>query len=87
MRALPKDALKGLSVVEKSSDKAHDKLLVEAIKAFPAQLESIIKNIPAPIIAPRPEGTWVIDVQRDSRGSMDKMLATFHETKNVTSKI
>ena len=83
MRALPKDAVKGLSVVEKPAEKAHDKLLADAIKAFPAQLESIIKNIPAPVIAPRPEGTWVIDIQRDSKGSMDKMLASFHESKNV----
>ena len=55
--------------------------MVEAVKNFPSQLYSILKNLPAPVIAPRPPGAWIIDVNRDKEGKMSQMTAKFHESK------
>lgn len=54
--------------------------LLEAINAFPSHLAAAIRQIPAPVIAPRPPGAWVIDVNRDKEGKMSQMIANFHET-------
>jgi hypothetical protein len=60
-----------------------DDPLVKAINAFPRQLVAAIAMMPAPVIAPRPPGTWIIDVNRDKEGKMNQMVAKFHETKNT----
>ena len=54
-------------------------LMAAAIKAFPDQLQNILRQLPTPVIAPRTPGAWVIDVKRDSDGFMTKMIARFHE--------
>lgn len=54
--------------------------VAQAIRDFPHQLFSILKNVPAPVIAPRPNGSWIIDVKRDNQGQMSQMTANFHET-------
>ena len=55
--------------------------LLAAIKAFPAQMVEAMKTLPAPIIAPRNQGCWIIDVARNPAGQMSRMSAKFHETK------
>ena len=55
--------------------------LAVAVKAFPGQLAAALKSLPAPVIAPRPSGAWIIDVSRDKEGKMSQMTAKFHETK------
>jgi len=87
VRAVSTDKLQTLpaEVVPREVKPVAKDALTQAIEAFPAQLAEVIKAIPAPVIAPRPAGTWVIDIKRDSKGAMDKMLASFHETKNLTA--
>ena len=55
--------------------------LVEAVEKFPAQLAEAMASLPAPVMAPRPMGSWIIDVSRDKEGKMSQMTAKFHETK------
>ena len=55
--------------------------LLEALTAFPAQLAEAMAYLPAPVMAPRPTGSWIIDVKRDGAGLMSGMEAKFHETK------
>ena len=55
--------------------------LVEAVEKFPAQLAEAMAALPAPVMAPRPMGSWIIDVKRDGAGLMSGMTAKFHETK------
>ena len=55
--------------------------LSEALEKFPAQLAEAMASLPAPVLAPRPMGSWIIDVKRDGAGLMSGMTAKFHETK------
>lgn len=55
--------------------------LLEALEKFPAQLAEAMASLPAPVMAPRPMGSWIIDVKRDGAGLMSGMEAKFHETK------
>jgi hypothetical protein len=55
--------------------------MLAALEAFPANMVAAMAAMPAPVMAPRPPGTWVIDVSRDTRGALSKMTAKFHETK------
>lgn len=55
--------------------------LTEALEKFPTQLAAALKSLPAPVLAPRPMGAWIIDVKRDGAGLMSGMEAKFHETK------
>ena len=55
--------------------------LLEAVEKFPAQLAAAMASLPAPVMAPRPIGSWIIDVKRDGAGLMSGMTAKFHETK------
>jgi hypothetical protein len=52
--------------------------VADAIRDFPGHLAA---SIPAPVMAPRPAGTWIIDVKRNGAGQMSQMEAKFHETK------
>ena len=66
---------------ETTEDKA-DTALVLAVQALAGQFASAIASIPAPIVVvPRPQGSWVIDVARDTKGQLSKMTANFHETR------
>jgi hypothetical protein len=55
--------------------------LTDAIRDFPSHLAKAMAAIPAPVMAPRPAGTWIIDVKRNGAGQMSQMEAKFHETK------
>lgn len=55
--------------------------LTEALNKFPIQLAEAMASLPAPVLAPRPVGSWIIDVKRDGAGLMSGMEAKFHETK------
>lgn len=55
--------------------------MIAAINAFPGQLAAAMASMPAPVMAPRPEGSWIIDVSRDSSGQMTQLTGKFHETK------
>ncbi len=55
--------------------------VVAALAAFPTNLVEALAAMPAPVMAPRPPGTWVIDVVRNPAGQMSGMSAKFHETK------
>lgn len=55
--------------------------LLAALEKFPTQLAEAMASLPAPVLAPRPMGSWVIDVKRDGAGLMSGMTAKFHETK------
>jgi hypothetical protein len=55
--------------------------LLAALEAFPSNMAAALAAIPAPVMAPRPPGTWVIDVSRDDKGVMSQISAEFHETK------
>jgi hypothetical protein len=55
--------------------------VTELLKEFPTMLASALARIPAPVIASRPPGAWVIDVKRDMHGDLKQMTAKFHETK------
>jgi hypothetical protein len=55
--------------------------VADAIRDFPGHLAKAMASIPAPVMAPRPAGTWIIDVKRDGAGQMSQMEAKFHETK------
>ena len=84
MRAISLEKLKELggsvSSVTKPAPVATDPLL-EAVEKFPAQLAAAMASLPAPVMAPRPIGSWIIDVKRDGAGLMSGMVAKFHETK------
>ena len=67
--------------VKPAEPRVDEDLVAAAIKAFPDQLKDILRQLPAPVIAPRPPGAWVIDVDRDHDGFMKRMTAKFHETK------
>jgi hypothetical protein len=56
--------------------------MAKAIQAFPTQLAEAFKKIPPPVMAARPNGVWIIDVNRDNDGKMSQMRAKFHETKH-----
>lgn len=60
---------------EDSSDR-----LVRAVESLPVQMTELLKNLPVPVIAPRPPGMWIIDVERGEAGEMARMKAQFHET-------
>ena len=84
MRAISLEKLKelGASVSEvKKPAPAPKDPLVEAVENFPAQLAEAMASLPAPVTAPRPMGSWIIDVKRDGAGLMSGMTAKFHETK------
>jgi hypothetical protein len=55
--------------------------MLAALDAFPSNFAAAMAAIPAPVMAPRPAGTWIIDVKRDGAGQMSQMEAKFHETK------
>jgi hypothetical protein len=55
--------------------------VADAIRDFPGHLAKAMASIPAPVMAPRPAGTWIVDVRRDGAGQMSQMEAKFHETK------
>jgi hypothetical protein len=55
--------------------------MLAALEAFPANMAAALAAMPAPVMAPRPAGTWVIDVSRDSSGVLSGMSAKFHESK------
>ena len=84
MRAISLEKLKELgasvSEVRKPAPTPKDPL-VEAVEKFPAQLAAAMRSLPAPVMAPRPSGAWIIDVKRDGAGLMSGMTAKFHETK------
>ena len=84
MRAISLEKLKELgasvSEVRKPAPTPKDPL-VEAVEKFPAQLAEAMASLPAPVMAPRPMGSWIIDVSRDKEGKMSQMTAKFHETK------
>ena len=84
MRAISLEKLKELgasvSEVRKPVPTTKDPLL-EAVEKFPAQLAAAMRSLPAPVMAPRPSGSWIIDVKRDGAGLMSGMEAKFHETK------
>ena len=83
MRAVSTDKLQRLpaEVVPREIKPVAKDALAQAIEAFPSQLAEAIKAIPAPAIAPRPQGSWIIGVKRDAKGQMSQMAAKFHETK------
>ena len=84
VRAISRERLNELggnvSSVIKPEPVAKDPLL-DAVEKFPAKLMAAMKSLPAPVIAPRPSGAWIIDVSRDKEGKMSQMTAKFHETK------
>lgn len=55
--------------------------IVAAMTALPEMLAKAFKALPAPVMALRPQGSWIIEVSRDKDGAMSKMKADFHETK------
>ena len=54
--------------------------LVNAIENLPNKIVDLMKHLPTPVISPRPPGAWVIDVERDTAGTLSRMIAQFHET-------
>jgi hypothetical protein len=65
----------------KTPDSTKADAVADAIRNFPGHLAKAMAAIPAPVMAPRPTGTWIIDVKRDGAGQMSQMEAKFHETK------
>lgn len=55
--------------------------VVAALHAFPEKLAAAMASMKAPVMAPRPEGSWIIDVSRDSKGQMTQLTGKFHENK------
>jgi hypothetical protein len=55
--------------------------LLAALEAFPSNMVAALAGMPAPVMAPRPSGTWVIDISRDTKGALSQMSAKFHESK------
>ena len=74
-------AAESAPVVVKPADETPVNPLLEALEKFPAQLAEAMAYLPAPVMAPRPTGSWIIDVKRDGAGLMSGMTAKFHETK------
>lgn len=80
MRSIPADKIRHLAPKITTPPAAPEDPVAAAIKAFPSQLAAALKNLPPPVIAPRPPGSWIIDVKRDNTGKMKQMTAEFHES-------